>query len=132
MPRVAGDSTITLLADFHNEALALLSAKAPHGASTIRQGMMASRDRLSRNTAGKITKLNISYAVCRHLTKEYTQQLINVIERELDVQDPIPTPDPTLCQTDMDDTVMGHLIVMPEDWVNNVANGRMFLDAKVG
>ena len=24
------------------------------------------------------------------------------------------------------------LIVMPEDWVNNVANGRMFLDAKVG
>ena len=88
MPRMAGDTTITLFAHFHTEALALLSAKAPHGATTIRQGLLSSRDRLSRNTAGKITKLNKRYAVCRHLTKEYTQMLINDIKRELDDEVP--------------------------------------------
>ena len=77
------DSVVATLAIFSSRALALLSDKSDGTITTLRGGLSSCKQFLSPATRNKVNKLSLAYAVVRHVTGSYCDDLIQDLEREL-------------------------------------------------
>lgn len=80
---MAGDSTLAILAEFSVEALSIMSGACGQPISILREGLLGLRARIAKNMVGRVVKLNLAFAVARHLTQHYVDKVMGQLHREL-------------------------------------------------
>ena len=77
------DNTIAVLADFAVQVLHASSSHFGRPVTSINDAMIMSKGALSRKLTNKIQKVNVAYAVCRHISKEYCDELLDDMKAQL-------------------------------------------------
>jgi len=75
-----------ILAEFSSLSIQAMAAASGQKVATIREGLRSCKDSVSNKLANKINKLNLAFAVTRHLTKEYCADVVGQLKDELRLQ----------------------------------------------
>eukprot|EP00929_Paragymnodinium_shiwhaense_P108326 TRINITY_DN7463_c2_g1_i1.p1 TRINITY_DN7463_c2_g1~~TRINITY_DN7463_c2_g1_i1.p1 ORF type:complete len:300 (-),score=49.75 TRINITY_DN7463_c2_g1_i1:91-990(-) len=77
------DCVVSILANFNGKALRAMAYSSGTHVSTLREGMVSCKDKLTKSTRNKMNKLSVAFSAARHLTSEYCDQLLGDIVAEL-------------------------------------------------